>query len=109
MLVNLAFLYLDQQQPQSALSSLDEAVRRSPAEASSNRPFQLDLARGRAAAWSALGKNDLAIAEEESATRIAPERGDIWMELATLYEIEGRAQQAAEARSRADALKANNR
>jgi Tfp pilus assembly protein PilF len=109
MLVNLAFLYLDQQQPQSALSSLDEAVRRSPAEASSNLPFQLDLARGRAAAWSALGKNDLAIAEEESATRIAPERGDIWMELATLYEIEGRAQQAADARSRANALKANNR
>jgi tetratricopeptide (TPR) repeat protein len=108
-LVNLAFLYLDQGQPQFALSSLDEAVRRSPAEASSNRPFQLDLARGRAAAWSALGKNDLAIAEEESATRIAPDRGDIWMELATLYELEGRAQQAAEARNKAEALQGKDR
>lgn len=106
MLVNLAFLYLGSDQPEAALRTLDEAVRRAPSEASTNRLFQLDLARARASAWSALGNAQQAIAEEEAATRIAPERIDLWRELATLYELNGRTNEAIQARNRAETLQA---
>jgi tetratricopeptide (TPR) repeat protein len=106
MLVNLAFLYLGADQPEAALKTLDEAVRRAPLEASTNRLFQLDLARARASAWSALGNAQQAIAEEEAATRIAPERIDLWRELATLYELNGRTNEAIQARNRAETLQA---
>ena len=109
MLVNLAFLYLGSDQPEAALRTLDEAVRRAPSEASTNRLFQLDLARARASAWSALGNAQQAIAEEEAATRIAPERIDLWRELATLYELNGRTNEAMQARDRARSSRLSKR
>jgi len=106
MLVNLAFLDLGLQKPDAALKALDDAVRRAPPEATTNRPFQLDLARGRASAWSALGNAEQAIANEEAATRIAPDRIDVWQELATLYELNGRVDDSMKARDRAKLLQA---
>ena len=106
MLVNLAFLDLGLQKPDAALKALDDAVRRAPPEATTNRSFQLDLARGRASAWSALGNAEQAIANEEAATRIAPDRIDVWQELATLYELNGRVDDAMKARDKAKLLQA---
>ena len=109
MLVNLAFLHLGMKKPSAALQELDEAVRRAPPEATMNRPFQLDLARGRASAWSALGNGQQAIANEEEATRIAPERSELWLDLATLYELNGRTDEASSARNKAQILQAAGR
>lgn len=107
MLANLAFVQLHAQQPELALKTLDEAARRAPAQAIANRPFQLDLARGRASAWSALGNGGQAIGYEEAATRIAPERVELWRELSVLYELNGRMDDANRARHRAEMLETN--
>jgi tetratricopeptide (TPR) repeat protein len=109
MLVNLAFLYLEARQPAAALKALDEAEHRAPTQATTNGAFQLDLARGRASAWSALGNAQQAIAQEEAATRIAPDRSDLWRELATLYELNGRMDEAIQARNKAETLHAAER
>ncbi|HYU46572.1 MAG TPA: hypothetical protein VEK84_10400 [Terriglobales bacterium] len=105
MLTNLGYSYLREEQPAEALRTFDEAERRAPSEAKENIPFQLDLARGRASAWSALGNNPQAIAFEERATRLVPDRSELWLELASLYELSERPGEAERARLKAQELK----
>jgi tetratricopeptide (TPR) repeat protein len=104
MLTNLGFSYLRNAQPTEALETFDEAEWRAPIEGRDNLPFCLDLARGRASAWSALGNNQRAITYEEHATQLAPSRGDLWLELAGLYELSGKPGEAGRARLRAQEL-----
>jgi tetratricopeptide (TPR) repeat protein len=108
MLINLAVLCLRNQEPENALKTLDEAERRASFPAASNPLFRIDVARVRAAAWSALGNSAQAIVFEQQAAQLGPERADIWLELANLYERGGRAEEARHARDTAASLDRKN-
>jgi len=98
-LTNLAFSCIRERLPKDALVALDEAARRAPPEAATNKQFQIDLLRGRAMAWNALGQGQKAISFQEEAARIGSDRPDVWLELAQLYEWNGRREDAQRARS----------
>jgi tetratricopeptide (TPR) repeat protein len=104
MLTNLGFDYAREGRGREALGAFDEAVRRAPPGASTNRQFQIDLLRGRAAAWSSMGDPFKALTFEQQAASIGTDRAEIWIELAQLYEIAGRFEEAQQARRRAQKI-----
>lgn len=105
---SLAYDYLNLAQPREALSAFDGALRRKPKasglEDEVDESFFANVAHGRAMAWKAIGDSQRAIAFEQETLKIAPDRGDDWLELANLYESAGRAQEAVQARQRATQL-----
>jgi Flp pilus assembly protein TadD len=105
-LLSLGFANLDAHHPQKALEAFDRA-RASVQEQSgvgNDSAFNAKLAHGRAIAWGALGDTKRAVSLEEEAVRLNPESFDEWVELANLYESEGRAEDAQQARARASAV-----
>jgi len=103
-LINFAFPLLLQRNPNGALATIEEAVRIAPPQAASNKQFQIDVLRSRAAALNSLGNGREAIAAEEKAVLLRPECPDIWIELAKLYELNGRTVEAEQARGKVASL-----
>ena len=98
-------LHLD---ARAALASFAKAQRAGPSPADPSpaaRDFRVQLADGRATAWLALHDPVQATVYAEEALHIAPEPKR-WLHLADCYAAQGRAAEAEQARSRAQALPA---
>ena len=93
-LLSVGYDYLGEQRPQEALKAFDRALGAAPAEVEQNKSFYANLAHGRAMAWIALRNSKQAILLEEDVVRLAPDRSEDWLELAQLYESEGRIEDA---------------
>jgi tetratricopeptide (TPR) repeat protein len=109
-LVQLGYYYLHLKRPNDALGALDEAARTAPPEltaATGRGSFSYNVANGRAATWKALGDTARAISFQEEAVRLAPDAPQAWLNLARLYQLEGRSADAASANARAAALAEN--
>lgn len=103
-LLSIGYDYLDDHRPQEALKAFDRARDSAPAEIEQNESFYANLAHGRAMAWIVLRNFKQAATFEEEVVRLAPDRSDDWLELARLYESEGRIEDAQRARERAAKL-----
>ncbi len=102
-LLSLGYDYLAAHRPEEALRAFDRSLRSMPA-AGSDASFRANLAHGRAMAWKTLGNLQQAIASEEETVQLTPNRRDDWIELARLYDLEGRGEDARHARERAASL-----
>jgi tetratricopeptide (TPR) repeat protein len=104
-LLSLGFEYLNANQPREALNAFGRSQASFQKENGSgielHEPFYATLAHGRAMATRALGDIKAAIALEEEAVQLAPERQDDWLELGALYDLQGRPGDADRARKRA--------
>lgn len=110
MLLQLGYHYLDAGRARDALEAFDEAVRSVPADAAKATgrfSFSYDVATGRAQAWRTLGDARRAASFQEEAVRLAPNSPQPWLNLAQIYQIEGRSADADRARSRAATLTEN--
>jgi tetratricopeptide (TPR) repeat protein len=103
-LLSIGYDYLGEQRPQEALKAFDRALNVAPAGIEQNKSFYANLAHGRAMAWIGLRNSGQAIVFEEDVVRLAPDRSDDWLELAQLYESEGRIEDAQRARANAAKL-----
>lgn len=103
-LIDMAFADIVQKQPREALDAVDEALRRAPNEAASNRQFQVDVLRARAAALNLLGESSQAIVLQQRAVQLMPDSAEMWRELADLYDLTGHAREAVQARDTASKL-----
>ena len=107
-ILSLGFEYLNASQPREALDAFDRSQtsfqREDGGAIELHKPFYATLAHGRAMAWKALGNIKQAVALEEQAAQLTPERQDVWSELAALYELQGRSDDAERARNRAAEL-----
>ena len=100
-LLSIGYDYLGEHHPQEALKAFDRALGVAPAAVEQNKSFYANLAHGRAMAWIVLRNSKQAILFEEDVVRLAPDRSDDWLELAQLYESEGRIEDAQRARGNA--------
>ncbi len=100
-LLSIGFDYLNENRPQEALKAFDRSEGSAPAAMKQDASLRGNLAHGRAMAWKARGNLKQAVSFEEETLRIAPGRADDWLELAQLYELEGRMADAQQARERA--------
>jgi len=101
--------YVQSRQPQPALESFDKAVETSPfreGDESLGSSFNALIAAGRANAWYQLGDLSQAVSFQKEAVRLSPEDPALWRGLADVYDVQGRATKAAEARQRANSLRA---
>ena len=106
-LVQLGYYYIHLKRPNDALESFEEAVRRAPAEITGKTgrgSFSYNVATGRAAAWNALGDAAQATSFQEEAVRLAPDSPQPWLNLANLYQLQGRVADADRAKERAATL-----
>jgi Tfp pilus assembly protein PilF len=106
--LSLGYAYLDNHRPEDALRTFTRAEESLSAD-QQDASFLANVAHGRAMAWYALGDSDRAIAFEEETVRLSPDRVDDWLQLADLYERNGRSREAQKARERAEVLKAGVR
>ena len=101
-LVNLGYANLLAHRPKEALAAFDDAAGSLPADADLlvNNAFLANLAHGRARSCYYLGDLRRAIAFEEEAARLLPGSADLWRQLADLYDLAGRREDANKIRSR---------
>ncbi len=103
-ILSIGFDYLDENRPREALKAFGRSQDSAPAAMKQDAAFRSNLARGRAMAWKALGDLPRAVSLADDAVRLTPDRAEDWMELAQLYELEGRGEDALHARQRAAML-----
>lgn len=104
----LGEVYLAMNQPQNALRVFDQAEKSSPYRGPTMplaTGFRVQVAAGRARAWRRLGDLPRAVSFQELAVQDAPGDPAGWLALAELYDAQGRAESAQQARSRAESLK----
>jgi tetratricopeptide (TPR) repeat protein len=100
--------YVQSRQPEAALGAFDKAAEASPfreSDGSIGARFNSLIAAGRANAWYQLGDIAQAVNFQEEAVKLAPEDPALWQGLADVYEVQGRATKAAEARAHAVGLR----
>ncbi len=103
----LGQVYLAMSQPENALQAFDDAGERSPFHGPAEplgAEFNAQVASGRARAWRARGNLVRATEFQEQATRYTPRDAARWLELAELYQAQGRADRAEQAHARAREL-----
>jgi tetratricopeptide (TPR) repeat protein len=107
-LLNLGFDSLRVGQPRQALDAFRDSQTSFQKEnqdgPEAHKPYYANLSHGQAAAYEALGDVNRAIAFEEATVRLTPERREDWLELAKLYDLSRRPQDAERARMRAAEL-----
>lgn len=104
-LLSLGFAELDAHRPREALRAFDRAsASRAESGRASDNKFQVNVAEGRARAWSDLGDLKRAISFAEETVSVAPDRANDWLQLANLYDRDQRFEDAQRARERAAAL-----
>ena len=109
-LVQLGYYYIHLKQPNDALEAFDEAAGSASPEVAGKTgsgSFSYNVATGRAAAWYALGDAAQATSFQEEAVRLAPDAPQPWLNLAKLYQLQGRAADADRANARAATLAEN--
>jgi tetratricopeptide (TPR) repeat protein len=104
--LSLGYSYVDAQRPQDALRAFSRAESSGQEESAggAENAFLANLAHGRSLAWNALGNLTSAISFEETTLRWSPDRAEDWLQLATLYDRQGRIADAQKARERAALL-----
>ena len=103
----LGEVYLSMKKPRQALRAWEEAEKRSPYHgpaAPLGQAFRVQVAVGRARAWRSLGDLGRAVSFQEQAVQSVPEDPAGWLNLAELYQAQGRQQSAQQARQRAREL-----
>ena len=98
-------VYLNQ--PQEALAAFERAEKESPYRGDSSdlgKQFGAQVAEGRARAYRQLADVDRAVTEQELAVKLNSENAAWWTELAELYQAQGQAEKAAQAREKAEAI-----
>jgi tetratricopeptide (TPR) repeat protein len=106
---SLGKLYLLMNRPQDALAVFAKAAHRAPYRGDSaalGTEFNARIAEGEAAAYRQLGDPDRAIARQLEAVSLTPLNANRWQVLADLYQSDGRADLAAQARDKVSALQA---
>ena len=106
-ILSIGFDYLDENRPQEALKAFDRSQDSAPAAMKQDASLRSNLAHGRAMAWKALGDFKQAVSLEEETVKLSPNRSDVWLQLAWLYDHEGRGEDAQRARQRAAMLTGN--
>jgi tetratricopeptide (TPR) repeat protein len=109
-LVQIGYYALNAGHPDDALEAFDKAVRyaSSTEKNSTGRgSFAYNVASGRAEAWSRIGDTKRAAFFQEQAVQLAPNAPQPWLNLAEIYQQEGRAADADRAKARAASLSEN--
>ncbi len=103
MLLSLGQAELGANRPEQALRAFDRSANSLPSLPSMlvDNSFLSNLAYSRAVAWNALGDRKRAIEFQREAVRLAPQIAENWLYLAQLYDLDGRAAEAQQARERA--------
>jgi len=102
-LLTLGHLYLEAHRPKDALDALARARKVLPddPDVAVDGPTLADLAHSSALARRDLGELTRAVSDQEEAVRLAPDDSHGWLQLADLYELQGRVDDARIARQRA--------
>ncbi len=109
-LLELGYYALSAGHPEDALKALDQAERFASSDekkTSGRGSFAYKLATGRAEAWKQMGDAKRAAAFQEEAVKLAPDAPQPWLNLAAIYELQGRSADADRAKARAASLAEN--
>jgi tetratricopeptide (TPR) repeat protein len=109
-LMQMGYYALEVGHPDDALEAFDEAVRSASAsekKSTGRGSFAYNVAAGRSEAWSKIGDPKRAIAFQEQAVQLAPEAPQPWLNLAEIYQSQGRSADAERAKARAASLTQN--
>jgi tetratricopeptide (TPR) repeat protein len=109
-LVQLGYYSLSVGHPDDALEAFDEAVRSASGDLkreTGSNSFSYNVATGRAMAWSRSGDPARAVSFQEEAVRLAPDIPQPWLNLAQIYELQGRSADADRAKAHAASLTEN--
>jgi hypothetical protein len=107
---NIASMQLRNRQPREALQSLQAAEAALPddIDGANRNYFAANVAHMRSVAWRMLGDVGKAVAYDEEASRLIPQRPEIWNELAILYGMQNRAEDAGRAKQTAEAISSDS-
>jgi len=106
-LLQLGYYALNAGHPDDALQAFDEAMRSASADdkkATGRTSFRYYVATGRAQAWQSIGDTKRAAQFQEEAVQLAPNARQPWLNLAQIYELQGRSADADRAKARAASL-----
>ncbi len=106
-LLQLAYYALNTGHPDDALQAFNDAVRFASADdkkATGRNSFLYHVATGRAEAWRNMGDTKRATQFQEEAVQLAPNARQPWLNLAQIYELQGRSADADRAKARAASL-----
>lgn len=99
--LSLGYANLEANQPHQALALFDRTVAEINEQSEADNQLLATVARGRAAAYTALADWNHAVQFQQDTVRLVPNRNQDWLYLADLYDRVGRAQEAQAARARA--------
>jgi len=106
-LVQLGYFALTSGHPDDALEAFDEALRSASAsekKSTGRDSFAYKVATGKAEAWSKIGDPKQAALFQEQAVQLAPDVRQSWLNLADIYQSQGRAADAERAKARAASI-----
>lgn len=106
-LVQIGYYALNAGHPDDALEAFDEAMRHASAsekKSMGSDSFAYKIASGRAEAWNRVGDTKRAALFQEEAVQLAPNAPQPWLNLAEIYQQEGRSADADRAKARAASL-----
>jgi tetratricopeptide (TPR) repeat protein len=106
-LVQLGYYALNSGHPDDALAAFDEAWRSASAQdrkSTGMDSFAYNVATGKAEAWSKIGDPKQAVFFQEQAVQIAPDVRESWLNLAEMYQSQGRSADAERAKAHAASL-----
>jgi len=106
-LVQLGYYALNSGHPDDALEAFDQAWRSASAnerKSTGRASFAYGVATGKAAAWSKIGDAKQAALFQEQAVQLAPDARQSWLNLAEIYQSQGRSADADRAKARAASL-----
>jgi len=109
-LVQMGYYALDIGHPDDALEAFDEAVRSASSDerkSTGRGSFAYNVASGRAEAWTKIGDPKRAAFFQEQAVQLAPNAPQPWLNLAEIYQLQGRSADADRAKARAASLTEN--
>jgi Flp pilus assembly protein TadD len=104
--LNIAYIDLAARQPHEALDALEESLKREPVTADlvSQRAFRFAVARAQASALAAAEDIAAAVASQRQAILLEPDDAEAWAQLAELYQLQRRPDEAKAARDKSVAL-----
>jgi tetratricopeptide (TPR) repeat protein len=106
-LVQLGYFALNSGHPDDALEAFDEALRSASAsekKSTGRDSFAYKVATGKAEALSKIGDPKQAVLFQEQAVELAPNVRQSWLNLADIYQSQGRSADAERAKARAASI-----
>ena len=109
-LMQVGYYSLAMGHPDDALEAFDQAMHNATKDeknSSGRGSFAYNVTSGRAQAWSRIGDTKKAVFYQEQAVQLAPNTPQPWLNLAEIYESQGRSADADRAKARAASLTEN--